>query len=68
MHMVILEKNAQKAHEMIRDGLNALQATGFNFDEFDTDNDGRIDAIGFFHSGYGASFSGPDADGAEPKD
>ncbi|KAL7426951.1 hypothetical protein ACHAXH_001136 [Discostella pseudostelligera] len=57
-----------KTHEMIKEALDALQATGFNFDEFDSDNDGFIDAIGFFHSGYGAEWGGTSADGANFKD
>ena len=52
------------AHIMIRDALDALQATGFDFTPFDTDNDGFIDAIGFLHSGYGAEWGGTDAYGA----
>jgi len=51
------------AHTMIKDALDALQATGFNFSPFDTDNDGYIDAIGFLHSGYGAEWGGTDAYG-----
>ena len=47
-------------HLAIADALNALQATGFNFTQFDTDNDGYIDAIGFLHSGYGAENGGTD--------
>jgi M6 family metalloprotease-like protein len=49
---------------MIKDALDALQKTGFNFSPFDTDNDGNIDAIGFLHSGYGAEWGGTDAYGA----
>lgn len=49
------------SHVMIRDALNALEATGFDFSQFDTNNDGYIDAIGFFHSGYAAETGGSDA-------
>jgi M6 family metalloprotease-like protein len=57
-------KKSTLAHVMIRDALDALQATGFNFSEFDTDNNGYIDAIGFFHSGYAAEWGGTDSYGA----
>jgi hypothetical protein len=43
---------------MIRDALNALEATGFNFTEFDTDNDGYIDAIGFYIQDTGRNRNG----------
>eukprot|EP00590_Aulacoseira_subarctica_P006728 CAMPEP_0172413874 /NCGR_PEP_ID=MMETSP1064-20121228/436_1 /TAXON_ID=202472 /ORGANISM="Aulacoseira subarctica , Strain CCAP 1002/5" /LENGTH=926 /DNA_ID=CAMNT_0013150261 /DNA_START=29 /DNA_END=2806 /DNA_ORIENTATION=- len=50
-------------HLAIADALNKLQATGFDFTPFDTDNDGYIDAIGFLHSGYGAEWGGSDSYG-----
>lgn len=52
-----------KAHEMIRDALNALDATGFDFRPFDVNVDGYIDAITFLHSGYGAERMETDAYG-----
>jgi len=51
------------SHTMIKDALDALQQTGFNFSPFDTNNDGYIDAIGFLHSGYGAEWGGTDSYG-----
>ena len=57
-----------RTHEMIKYALDALDAANFDFTEFDTDNDGFIDAIGFLHSGYGAEWGGTAADGAYYKD
>ena len=52
------------AHNMIQDALDALQATGFNFGDFFTDDDSYIDAIGFLQLGYGGEWGGTDAYGA----
>jgi M6 family metalloprotease-like protein len=57
-----------RSHVMIRDALNALESTGFNFTNFDTDMDGNIDAIGFFHSGYDAAFDWSDEYGTSAVD
>lgn len=51
------------SHIMIRDALDALQATGFNFLPFDQDGDKYVDSITFFHSGYGAEWGGTDSFG-----
>lgn len=53
--------------EALRYALDAVDAT-VNFDDFDTDNDGVIDAIAFVHSGYAAEFGGTDAYGAHFSD
>lgn len=53
-----------RSQEMIRDALNALEAMGFDFRQFDMDRDGYIDAIAFLHSGYSAEWGGNDSYGA----
>ena len=45
------------AQGMCRDALNLVDAL-IDFGQFDTDNDGYIDAIAFMHSGYGAETGG----------
>jgi M6 family metalloprotease-like protein len=51
-------RNAQR---MVEDALNAANSI-VNFGEFDTDNDGYIDAIDIIHSGYGAEWGRPQGD------
>lgn len=48
--------------EALREALDALDAT-VDFNDYDTDNDGFIDAIAFIHSGYAAEWGGTDSDG-----
>jgi hypothetical protein len=56
--------NNYRSHLLIREALEALDATGFDFAPFDTDNDGYID-VGFFHSGYDGVFEKPDVYGTD---
>lgn len=46
--------------EMVRDAVNAADAAGLDFSQFDTDGDGWIDAIDIIHSGYGQEYVGAD--------
>jgi M6 family metalloprotease-like protein len=45
------------AQRMVEDALNAADSV-VNFAQFDTDNDGFVDAIDIVHSGYGAETGG----------
>lgn len=48
--------------EALREALDVLDTT-VNFNDYDTDGDGQIDAIAFLHSGYAAEWGGTDSDG-----
>lgn len=48
--------------QALREALDEVD-TLVDFNDFDADNDGRIDSIAFIHSGYGAEWGGTDADG-----
>ncbi len=53
---------SSKIWEALEDALNQVD-NGLDFNQFDEDNDGYIDAITFLHSGYGAEWGGTDAEG-----
>jgi hypothetical protein len=42
----------QRAREMVREALNYLNSQGFDFSEYDSNNDGLIDGINCFYAGY----------------
>jgi len=48
--------------QALRDALDILDNV-IDFNDYDLDNDGRIDSIAFIHSGYGAEWGGTDAYG-----
>jgi M6 family metalloprotease-like protein len=50
-------------HQAMRNALDKLEATGFDFSPYDSDVDGLIDSICFLHSGYAAEWGGTDEDG-----
>lgn len=49
--------------QALREALDILDAV-VDFNDFDQDNNGRIDSIAFIHSGYAAEWGGTDAFGA----
>ncbi|HIN82937.1 MAG TPA: M6 family metalloprotease domain-containing protein [Chromatiales bacterium] len=57
----------QTLWEALRDALDDADIT-VNFNDYDQDNDGFIDAVAFIHSGYGAEWGGTDMDGTAQAD
>lgn len=56
-------------HEAISEALQYADSNNLvDFDYFDADNNGQIDAITFLHSGYAAEFGGIDQFGQEQDD
>ena len=49
--------------QALKEALDVLDGV-VDFNDYDSDNDGRIDSIAFIHSGYGAEWGGTDAFGA----
>ncbi len=47
-------------HVCIKNALDKAVEAGLNFGDFDLDNDGIVDGITFFHSGYAAEWGGLD--------
>lgn len=48
----------------LHDALDEVAKLGIDFQDFDINDDGSIDSITFFHSGYAAEYGGVDAYGA----
>jgi M6 family metalloprotease-like protein len=54
----------EKYKEAVRDALDLLQSEyQVDFDSFDANNDGFVDTISLFHSGYAAEWGGTDSSG-----
>ena len=41
-----------RARELVREALEDLDANGFDFSEYDSNGDGRVDAVNCFYAGY----------------
>ena len=50
-------------HTCLTNALDKVVANGVDFSDYDLDNNGVIDGITFFHSGYAAEFGGTDSYG-----
>ncbi len=57
----------QTLWQALREALTQLDGT-VDFSDYDSDGDGKIDAIAFLHSGYGAEWGGTDVDGTGQDD
>jgi len=63
-----LHGTTEKLSEALKEALILVQDNGVNFADFDADEDGRIDAITFLHSGYGAeAVDGLDCNNRRPR-
>ena len=49
------------AYEMIRDACDKADADGLDFRQYDSDNDGYVDAVYAIYAGYGEADGGPDS-------
>lgn len=54
--------NATHAIPLVREAVDAAEAAGVDFSQYDGDGDGRVDVIEIIHSGRGAEESGNAAD------
>ena len=54
--------NYQAARELAREAVDAAEAAGVDFSQYDNDGDGRVDQVMLIHSGNGTEASGDHAD------
>ncbi|NLN75790.1 MAG: M6 family metalloprotease domain-containing protein [Armatimonadetes bacterium] len=54
--------NDRRPREMVQHALAKLAATGFNFQQVDSDGDGWVDGLTIIHAGGGEEYSGNDED------